>query len=48
MGRIHAPDLLFLDETSTGLDPQNRANLQAHVAALRERSGGLRSMRAAD
>jgi ABC-2 type transport system ATP-binding protein len=39
MGLIHAPDLLFLDEPSTGLDPQNRANLQAHVVALRERSG---------
>jgi ABC-2 type transport system ATP-binding protein len=39
MGLIHAPDLLFLDEPSTGLDPQNRANLQAHVVALRERWG---------
>jgi ABC-2 type transport system ATP-binding protein len=39
MGLIHAPDLLFLDEPSTGLDPQNRANLQEHVVALRERFG---------
>lgn len=39
MGLIHSPDLLFLDEPSTGLDPQNRANLQAHVVALRERFG---------
>ena len=35
MGLIHAPVLLFLDEPSTGLDPQNRANLQAHIRALR-------------
>ena len=39
MGLIHAPDLLFLDEPSTGLDPQNRANLQEHIVALRERHG---------
>jgi ABC-2 type transport system ATP-binding protein len=35
MGLIHAPDLLFLDEPSTGLDPQNRANLQQHIVDLR-------------
>jgi len=35
MGLIHAPDLLFLDEPSTGLDPQNRANLQEHIVSLR-------------
>jgi ABC-2 type transport system ATP-binding protein len=39
MGLIHAPGLLFLDEPSTGLDPQNRANLQEHIRALRERYG---------
>ncbi|GAA1938661.1 ATP-binding cassette domain-containing protein [Amycolatopsis minnesotensis] len=35
MGLIHAPALLFLDEPSTGLDPQSRANLQQHIRALR-------------
>ncbi|MFG1989861.1 hypothetical protein ACGFJ7_07755 [Actinoplanes sp. NPDC048988] len=29
------PGLLFLDEPSTGLDPQNRASLQEHIRALR-------------
>jgi ABC-2 type transport system ATP-binding protein len=35
MGLIHAPELLFLDEPSTGLDPQNRANLLEHIRRLR-------------
>lgn len=34
-GLIHDPVLLFLDEPTTGLDPQSRANLWEHVRALR-------------
>jgi ABC-2 type transport system ATP-binding protein len=36
LGIVHAPEVLFLDEPSTGLDPQNRANLWRHIAALRD------------
>ncbi|NED95512.1 ATP-binding cassette domain-containing protein [Phytoactinopolyspora alkaliphila] len=39
MGLIHAPALLFLDEPSTGLDPQNRANLQDQIVKLRAEYG---------
>ncbi|GGM33720.1 ABC transporter [Longimycelium tulufanense] len=39
MGLIHLPPLLFLDEPSTGLDPQNRANIWEHVLRLREEYG---------
>ena len=35
MGLVHAPSLLFLDEPSTGLDPQNRANLWTHILRMR-------------
>jgi ABC-2 type transport system ATP-binding protein len=37
LGIVHQPEVLFLDEPSTGLDPQNRANLWDHVRALRDR-----------
>ncbi|HUY30487.1 MAG TPA: ATP-binding cassette domain-containing protein [Acidimicrobiales bacterium] len=37
MGIVHEPEVLFLDEPSTGLDPQNRANLWVQIEALRAR-----------
>jgi ABC-2 type transport system ATP-binding protein len=39
MGLVHVPRVLFLDEPSTGLDPQNRANLQELVRRLHAESG---------
>jgi ABC-2 type transport system ATP-binding protein len=36
LGIIHEPEVLFMDEPSTGLDPQNRANLWAHIRKLKE------------
>jgi ABC-2 type transport system ATP-binding protein len=36
LGLVHSPRLLFLDEPTTGLDPQSRANLWSHVRALRD------------
>lgn len=39
MGMVHRPGLLFLDEPSTGLDPQNRANLKDHIEALHAEHG---------
>jgi ABC-2 type transport system ATP-binding protein len=35
MGVIHSPELLFLDEPSTGLDPQSRSNLWDRIRSLR-------------
>jgi ABC-2 type transport system ATP-binding protein len=39
MGLVHDPTLVFLDEPTTGLDPQARANLWEHIAGLRTRHG---------
>ena len=36
MGLVHSPVLIFLDEPTTGLDPQSRANLWEHVRRLRD------------
>jgi ABC-2 type transport system ATP-binding protein len=37
LGIVHDPSVLFLDEPTTGLDPQSRANLWDHIRSLRER-----------
>ena len=36
MGVMHRPPVVFLDEPSTGLDPQSRSNLWDHIRALRK------------
>ncbi|MEW1843288.1 ATP-binding cassette domain-containing protein [Nonomuraea angiospora] len=36
---LHDPVLLFLDEPTTGLDPQSRANLWDHIRSLRGERG---------
>ncbi len=36
LGIVHRPEVLFLDEPSTGLDPQNRAHLWEYVRKLRQ------------
>ena len=41
MGLIHEPRLIFMDEPTTGLDPQARANLWDHIRRLRERGATI-------
>jgi ABC-2 type transport system ATP-binding protein len=36
LGIIHEPGIMFMDEPTTGLDPQNRANLWTHIRKLKE------------
>src|SRR5215472_9740031 len=39
LGLVHSPPLVFLDEPTTGLDPQSRSNLWDHIRRLREDLG---------
>lgn len=39
LGLVHSPKLVFLDEPTTGLDPQSRSNLWGHIRRLRHERG---------
>ena len=39
LGLVHRPPLVFLDEPTTGLDPQSRSNLWEHIGRLRSELG---------
>jgi len=39
LGLVHRPPLVFLDEPTTGLDPQSRSNLWEHIGRLRSDLG---------
>src|SRR6202046_1806274 len=39
LGLVHQPQLVFLDEPTTGLDPQSRSNMWEHIGRLRSELG---------
>ncbi len=39
LGLVHRPPLVFMDEPTTGLDPQSRSNLWEHIGRLRSELG---------
>ncbi|MCW2896621.1 MAG: daunorubicin resistance transporter ATPase subunit [Actinomycetia bacterium] len=39
LGLVHEPPLVFLDEPTTGLDPQSRSNMWEHIRRLRSELG---------
>lgn len=39
LGIVHRPPVIFLDEPTTGMDPQSRANLWTHIGRLRTDTG---------
>ena len=39
VGLVHQPPLVFLDEPTTGLDPQSRSNMWEHIKRLRSDLG---------
>jgi ABC-2 type transport system ATP-binding protein len=39
LGLVHSPRLVFMDEPTTGLDPQSRSNLWHHIRDIRRELG---------